>query len=144
MSTISRQIITLHLPWAYWVFRGWKTIETRKHPRFECLLGKRIGIHASKTWDENAIAAAAEFLIPSMLKETEEMRREFFRYEGHILCTVDVHAFRALTELDARAAMIECKTKRFGLFLTNVNPLKPFIAKRGNQGIWRYHLPLAA
>lgn len=44
-------VITLYQPWATWIMRGWKTIETRTHNRFACLDHKTILIHAGKITD---------------------------------------------------------------------------------------------
>lgn len=46
--------ITLTQPWATWIIRGWKTIETRTHNRFACLDKKTILIHAGMTTDKSA------------------------------------------------------------------------------------------
>src|ERR1035437_8721493 len=47
--------ITLYQPWATWIIRTWKDIETRTHNKFASLEGHYILIHAGKTTDESAI-----------------------------------------------------------------------------------------
>jgi hypothetical protein len=37
--------ITINQPWASLIANGIKTIETRKHTKFKCLVGQRIAIH---------------------------------------------------------------------------------------------------
>lgn len=49
------KVITLWQPWATWVVLGWKTIETRLHPRFASLAGQVIGIHAGLKFDDLAM-----------------------------------------------------------------------------------------
>ena len=68
-------IITLYPPWAIWVGLGWKTIETRTHPRFRSLVGKTIGIHSAIKWDETAIDAARPFLTNEQIFSTQRMLR---------------------------------------------------------------------
>lgn len=47
-------VITLYQPWATWIMRRWKTIETRTHNRFVKLLGKSVLIHAGQQTDATA------------------------------------------------------------------------------------------
>ena len=50
--------ISLYQPWAEWIMLGWKVIETRKHWRFACLVGKDVLIHAAMRYDVRAIDEA--------------------------------------------------------------------------------------
>lgn len=43
--------ITLHQPWAWAIIHGPKRVENRKWRPFSSLIGKRILIHAGKTFD---------------------------------------------------------------------------------------------
>lgn len=43
--------ISIHQPWASFIAHGIKRTEGRTHTRFANLVGKRIAIHATKTWD---------------------------------------------------------------------------------------------
>lgn len=133
--------ITLHLPWAYWVMMGWKTIETRTHRKFAILLGSNLAIHASRTWDYDAMTlhAAGAYLTAEQRSMTTRINPD--AYYGRILCTAKCYAFRELNDLDAPLALIECAhTRRFGTFLTGIKPLQPFIKARGYRGIWNYEI----
>lgn len=123
--------ITLHMPWAYWVMKGWKKIETREHNRFRCLGGKTILIHASKRW---LAGSMINFLTNDQVEQTV---REAEKLHGHILALATVWKHGPLTPEHTREAMIECRTKRFGSFLTDVRPLAKPIPISGRQGIWK-------
>ena len=127
--------ITLNMPWANWVALGWKPIETRTHERFKGLVGQRIGIHASLKWDSKALGLAEPYLTGYQVGRTAE----FLRIGGAIICTAFVEDFRRLTEADAKDALIECKTTRYGLVLRAVAQVEA-IPCRGFQGIWNYDL----
>lgn len=43
--------ISIHQPWASLIAHGIKKTEGRTHTRFASLVGKRVAIHATKTWD---------------------------------------------------------------------------------------------
>lgn len=132
-------IITLYEPWSKWIALGWKTIETRTHNRFACLKGKRIGIHSGLKWDRNAVNEAFLYLTPERLMWTYNYSRTSAHIcGGVILCTAMVEDFRELTEADSYQALIECRTKRYGLILKDIVPLNPAIVASGKQGIWYY------
>ena len=125
-------IISLWQPWAQWLALGWKTIESRTHPRFASLEGKTIGIHAALMWDKEAIELASPYLTPAQIAQTEK----FPRVGGSIICTATVSAHRVLLPSDAQRALIECTSiRRFGLIVSSVKPIEPIPAK-GKQGIW--------
>jgi len=142
-------VISLWQPWAYWVLRGWKTIETRTHARFRCLAGKRIGIHAAQKWDILWPITAAQFLGAEQFHETNEFYGERSRRaaEGKpiagLVGLAQVREFRSLLDRDAKDALIECVTPRFGLFLEDIKQIKP-IAMRGRQGIWNVDVEFEA
>jgi hypothetical protein len=129
------KVITLWQPWASWVALGWKTIETRTHPRFACLVGQRIAIHAGLKWDDTALTAAKDFLTATQRGEVV-----WGRERGVIICTAYVAAHRELDSSHSKAALIDCGgTRRWGLFLTDVQVVKAFPVK-GKQGIWSVEL----
>lgn len=122
--------ISLWQPWAQWVALGWKSIETRTHPRLRSLVGQRIGIHATRKVDRSALFAAERWLTDAQFEKTTH-----FPETSGIICTVKVIDFRALTPADESQAFIECATARFGLFLSDPHEFKlPHI--RGRQGIF--------
>src|SRR5690242_4550408 len=55
-------VITLYQPWATWIMREWKTIETRTHARFACLLHKTILIHAGQKTDDSHLTVQNPYL----------------------------------------------------------------------------------
>jgi len=126
--------LSLHRPWAFWVAANLKRIETRSHNRFRGLSGQRIAVHAAQQWDDSAFRIAAPYLDPTLLAQEHELRRST---GGLILCTALVADARLLTPDDSAAALIECRTPRYGLVLTDIVPLPVPIPARGKQGIWR-------
>ncbi len=126
-------VITLYQPWATWIMREWKTIETRTHNRFACLEGMRILIHAGQGTDASAINN--RYLSPNQLRfNPDEM------INGFILGSARVGDFRLLTPNAAPRALIECDTKRYGLFLEDIERFVIPIPEKGEQGIWYYDL----
>lgn len=127
--------ITLYQPWATWVIDGWKTIETRTHNRFGCLLNKTILIHAGQqtdlnAWDNNP------YLTQAQLQE-----RRLVRPNGYILGIALVKSFGKLSAIHSHKALIDCEnTERFGLYLTDVEKFKTPIPCKGGMGIWYYNL----
>ncbi len=126
-------VITLWQPWATWIMREWKTIETRTHDRFACLKGETILIHAGQTTDESA--AKNPYLTKhQLLHKPEEV------INGFILGSVEVWDFAELKDTAAKMALIECRTKRYGLFLENVVSFHEPIPAKGGMGIWYFDL----
>lgn len=142
-STNSTPCISLWQPWAQWVVLGWKTIETRTHPRFESLAGKRIGIHAAKVWDKQAIHIARSYLTDEQFEQTYQLLQESQHNSlgGKVLGTVFVNEHRLLDTDDAPAALIECQTVRFGLLLRDPIQLAVPFPVTGRQGIFHVQLP---
>lgn len=129
------KIITLHQPWCYFVTRGWKTIETRKHKRFKSLVGQRIGIHSGLKWDNNWKKLAGPLMTDSMLYQADK----FLKLGGAIIATAYVDEFRPLTTWDSMYALIDCSNNdRYGLILSKIHVLPDAIITRGYQGIWEY------
>lgn len=129
--------ISLWEPWATWVAKGWKTVETRTHSRFRGLQGQRIAIHAANKWDSNALAIAARFLTDHQIKYTIALKRS--RRYG-VICTAFVKVHTFCSPNDAPHALIECDTQRFGLFLQDIHPIDPPISIRGWQGIFNVEI----
>ncbi len=131
-------VITLYQPWATWIMRGWKTIETRTHPRFACLNGKEVLIHAGQKTDDSDFAVKNPYLSKEyILENPDEM------VNGFILGSVFVDGFGRLNSSHSRAALIDCGDpfERYGLFLKNVyNFDKSVIPVKGEMGIWYYDL----
>lgn len=141
--------ISLWQPWAQFIALGWKTIETRTHSRFASLVGRRIAIHASQTWDKNWQAAAGPWLTGQQI---DQVQGNWPR--GTIVCTANVDIHRALNNGDSQAALIDCSVtfpidfdgiphpRRYGLYLSHLKPtLPPFTQITGKQGI--FYIPAA-
>jgi hypothetical protein len=126
-------VITLYQPWATWIMREWKTIETRTHNRFACLEDQRILIHAGLTTDASAINNPY-LTKEQLLFNPDEM------INGFILGSAFVSAHLPCREHDAKRALIECKTERFGLYLHEIERFKIPIPEKGEMGIWYYDL----
>lgn len=126
--------ITLYQPWATWIMRGWKTIETRTHNRFASLKGHDILIHAGQTTDADAIDN--RFLAKhQILYNPDEM------INGYILGKAFVYQTRELNATDSQAALIDCViTQRFGLFLARIEKFEKPIPVKGERGIWYFNL----
>jgi hypothetical protein len=131
--------ISLWQPWATWILWGWKTIETRLHDRFAKLEGRRIAIHASVTWDQQAISAASPYLTKEQVEQTYKLLPRDWK-AGCLLCSALVEDYRLTEPGDAKRALIECDTPRVGLWLKDIQPIEPPIAMRGHQGIWMVEL----
>jgi hypothetical protein len=131
--------ITLWQPWASWIMWGWKTIETRLHPRFESLAGKRIGIHAGKTWDTKAIACARPYLTTEQIRQTSAQLATLPRQA--LLGTAFVEKHGCTEESDAAKALIDCYVARYGLWLGELEVFERPLSCKGHQGIWTFILP---
>jgi hypothetical protein len=131
-------VISLWQPWASWVAWGLKLIETRKHSRFSSLVGQRIGIHAANRWDHDALKVAQKYLGESDIKRTIALGYEPSK---GILCTTFVWAHKVCENSDAPNTLIECETRRYGLFLEAIHKIIPPFRCKGRQGIWREICP---
>ena len=126
-------VITLYQPWATWIMREWKTIETRTHKRFACLKNKTILIHAGQKTD--AAAINNPYLTKAqLLQNPDEM------VNGYILGSAFVSEFSKLSEADSEKSLIECITVRYGLHLVQVEKFEVPIPVKGEMGIWYYDL----
>ncbi len=126
-------VITLYEPWATWIMKGWKTIETRTHAKFACLNNLTILIHAGKKTDYSDLTTNNPYL-------TEDYIMDDIR-NGYILGHAFVYDAMYLDHNDSQAALIDCgSTPRFGLFLERVNRFEELIPAKGSMGIWYYDL----
>lgn len=126
-------VITLYQPWATWIMRGWKTIETRTHDRFKSLDGKTVLIHAGQKTDASAINN--QYLTKEqLLHNPDEV------INGFILGSAYVQYLGCLDPMDSVNALIECETLRYGLLLESINVFTEPIPVKGEMGIWYYDL----
>ena len=134
-------VITLYQPWATWIIRGWKTIETRLHDRFKGLEGKRILIHAGKTTDNSDTVIYNKYLTAEQLAYHAFKSEEIIN--GFIIGECFVQGFKALDESHSKYALIDCGgIKRYGLFLNEIMMLDDPIKVKGEMGIWYFDTEL--
>lgn len=129
-------VITLYQPWATWIMRGWKSIETRTHERFSCLLNKTILIHAGMKTDGSDLTVKNPYLTKEqILFNPDEV------VNGAILGSVYVDACGWLCgdSYENKSALIDTRN-RYGLFLTEIEVLPFPIYIKGSIGIWYYDL----
>lgn len=129
-------VITLYQPWATWIMRLWKSIETREHARFASLSGKTILIHAGKRTDGSHLTKENPYLSKSqIIHNPDEI------INGYILGSAFVQKVGWLNESHSKLSLIDCKsTRRFGLFLEDIKPFDKPIPCQGEMGIWYYDL----
>lgn len=128
-------VITLYQPWATWIARGWKLIETRLHDKFKSLEGKRILIHAGmKTDDSNAVICNPYLTSAQILYKPDEV------INGYIICECLVQDFDRLNDSHSKLALIDCgSVERWGLFLNEIMAVDP-IRVKGEMGIWYFNV----
>ena len=130
--------ITLYQPWATWIMRGWKEIETRVHPNFASLKGKRILIHAGQKTERGDWAVKNPYLTKEQIYQAPE---EIIN--GFILGSAYVYDFQKLNSSHSTKALIDCNEKvldRWGLFLSAIERYDTPIAAKGEMGIWYYDM----
>lgn len=126
-------VITLWQPWATWIIRGWKLIETRLHDKFKSLNGSRILIHAGQVTDKSDAAVNNPYLTEDQLAYRPEQI-----INGYIIGECHVQGFGLLDESHSKKALIDCgSTKRYGLFLNEIMMVEP-IKVKGEMGIWYF------
>lgn len=135
------KIISLWRPWGLAVILGLKPIETRRHNRFRCLVGQRIGIHNTQKWDRNAQLTMAPYCDDI---DADLLFEKVFHPPMAIIGTVYVAGFRDLAIYpngkDERAALCRITYNRYGLLLTEPRKLARPIPTPGRQGIWEYEV----
>lgn len=133
-------VITLYQPWAIWIARGWKLIETRLHDRFKCLEGKRILIHAGKTTDNSDTVIHNPYLSIDQLAYHAHRKEEVLN--GYIIAECRVETTGWLGISHSKKALIDCgSVNRFGLFLNEIMMVEP-IKVDGGMGIWYFDTEL--
>lgn len=143
MSTIERMpVITLHQPWASFIAWGWKTIESRTHPRLASLAGKRFYLHAGKAWDPNCVEGAGAALRWMSREQVEQTMNQAFGIRGAIIALCHAGEHRLLSTVDSSAAMIDCgvnSPQRWGLHIEWTSKLLlGTTPAKGKQGIWYF------
>ncbi len=138
-------VITLYQPWATWIMRGWKTIETRTHDRFKSLEGKTILITGCCGFLGNILINAGQNTDESAIRNPYLTKEQLLHnpdevINGFILGSAFVCDFKLLTQNYAQKALIECATKRYGLFLSDINRFEKPIPQKGEMGIWYFDL----
>lgn len=118
-------VITIYQPWATYIIKGLKTIETRKHDRYKNLKNKIVLIHAGQKIDEEGIKL-------NLISEHEIIK-------GAILGSAYIYDCRWLTgsEIENKQALVDT-TNRYGLFLDNIKVFEKPIFIKGKMGIWYY------
>lgn len=127
-------VITLYQPWATWIVRGWKTIETRTHNRFACLSHKTILIHAGQVTDAEAVNNP--FLTKEqILQDPDEVINGFILGSAY----VDATGLLCGDDYENKAALINT-VDRYGLFLEKIEKFKEPIPVKGEMGIWYFDM----
>ena len=130
--------ITLYQPWATWIMREWKTIETRTHNRFACLNKKTILIHAGLTTDKSDIVVRNTYLTAEQfMQDPDEI------VNGCILGSAYVYDYSELNIIHSQSSLIDCSLNsplRYGLFLEQVKIFDEPIPVSGGMGIWYYDM----
>lgn len=129
-------VITLYQPWATWIMRLWKSIETREHDRFKGLRGKRILIHAGKRTDDSLLTTHNQYLTFEQIKQDPDEV-----VNGFILGSAFIENVGWLNGSHSKRALIDCgTTKRFGLFLHDIKQFEQPIEVNGEMGIWYFDM----
>ena len=102
--------ISLHQPWASWIARGLKTIETRS---FRTRQRGPLLICSTK--------------MPDLGLECYPL--------GKALCIVNVDDCRPMRKTDEDEAMCTCEPGRWAWVLSDITPIDPFDVK-GSQGFF--------
>ena len=124
-------VITLYQPWATWIMKEWKTIETRTHDRFASLIHRTVLIHAGLRTER--------FINNPFLTEEQMFIDSKELVNGAILGSVYVYACGWLCgdNYENKSALIEC-TDRYGLFLEDIKKFDSPIFCKGSMGIWYF------
>lgn len=130
-------VITLYQPWATWIMFRWKTIESRTHNRFECLIGKTILIHAGMKNDKSDLVLKNPFLTESQINSSL-----INPINGAILGSVFVDkGGQIIFPNEERGALIKSDYPyRHGLWLKDTTPFEKPIFVKGSMGIWYFDM----
>jgi len=140
--------ISIRQPWAWWIERGWKTTEAKRHKRLRWLAGRRVAIHAGKFIDMKAIRMALPYLSEPQMQETimsfndalkKPVRQEFDdpRF-GAVLFTAELMDFRRLTFDDNQDTLWDSHGL-YGFSIENLEMLKYPIPWKGSINV--FHVP---
>lgn len=135
MSNDRMPVLSLHQPWATWIARARKTIETRPHARYRGLLGRQISIHAAMRLERAAWVIAA----PYQPIGWEGHPAEFGTPQmpaGALVATAVISGVRPMTTMDCYDALCDWSPGRWAYVFCDVRPLRDPIYLRGHQGIW--------
>jgi len=135
--------ITLWQPWATMIALGHKTVETRTHDRFQCLVGQRIAIHAAKKYDKDAF----EIMVQHGFSPLHSLLAQGLVPRGAVVATAVVSGgmwgrknlmSAPLYRQWCRDALCDV-AGRFCLHLSKIEPLNPPIPATGHQAIWEWN-----
>jgi len=120
----------------------WKTIETRGHARFKCLVGQRIAIHAAIKYDKAAVLALVKYRQLGLLG-IQNLCTYIELNRGKILCTAVVSQagwgsiYSQLSDPEELEKQAMCYIEgKYLLFLEGIRPVYPAPVFRGRQGIF--------
>ena len=134
-------IITLWQPWATLIQLKIKTTETSMHNYFSKLKGQIIGIHAGGKWDDEWEELAGPYMNAVEIDTIQRMHSKGRIPFKNIIAVAFVDDTYPLNSVHSKKALIDCSAgDRYGLILTNVRALDPFIRVSGQQGIWKYEI----
>ena len=129
--------LTLHQPWASAIIEGPKRIENRDWPPPPSIIGRRLWIHAGKTYDDENHAAIAE-LWPGLL-DRDSGSVPMSAILGSVVVVGAVHeGGRFLGRLSGSTeALIDNDwfAGPYGWVLSDVKAIRP-VPCRGHQKIW--------
>lgn len=131
-------------PWAFWMMKGWKTVETRKNRILQQMVGQRFAIQGARLLNLKAFDMAAPYLTKRQMEITkEQMRvaRDAHRRNipsvdprfGAIVATFRGVEIRRLTEEDEKFALFDC-AGLWGLFISDIQIIDPPIPWKGRIG----------
>lgn len=130
--------LTLWRPWDWAIVAGHKPIENRDWRPWESVIGKRIAIHAGKTWDEAgddfiSDVLGSHFLVPAKVTWPAGLIVGTVRVDGWF----DQHMRRSLTEQQA-AELRESPwyMGAVGWVVSDPIRFRTGVPCRGKQGLW--------
>jgi len=133
--------ISIAQPWASWIALGWKSIETRSHGNFAGLVGKRIAIHASKTWDRESLDVADVFMTPEQIQAHGRLTAAKWYPQGELVAVARVLRMQPCNHVALGRAALCWYEGGVGYVLGDVSPLPRGIRVSGLQGIFYVDLP---
>lgn len=131
--------ISLWQPWASLVVQGIKTIETRTHTRFSCLVDQRIAIHAAKKWDEAGASQIARDFgegIPRAICPAGAIVGTVWVDRFGSLDYSTVHIVARTLEFWQNCSLLKDLRGRWGLWLKNPVIFAEPKSWKGRQGIF--------